>query len=215
MHFSTAIVLAGVAGLAATLPVENIKPRELAAFPAGTTFDINLNQGDSKASPQVGVANVAAESCQAVDIDLFDTDASTIADLKNSKIVVCYFSAGSREDWRPDANLFGEGDTGQGLDGWADETWVNVTSENVRSIMQKRIELAAQKGCSAIDPDNVDGFVCCVSLPSHGLPSNKLSRAKIRTASVTTWLITSTMSNSCLLRLSRTTSPSVSRTPST
>src|SRR4029079_13653563 len=38
------------------------------------------------------------------DIDLFDTSASTIAVLRAAgRRVICYFSAGSYEDWRPDA----------------------------------------------------------------------------------------------------------------
>ena len=41
------------------------------------------------------------------DIDLFDAKRETI-DLLHSKgiQVICYFSAGSVEDWRPDAKLF-------------------------------------------------------------------------------------------------------------
>ncbi|PSN63249.1 hypothetical protein BS50DRAFT_477471, partial [Corynespora cassiicola Philippines] len=92
-----------------------------------------------------------------IDIDLFDTDEATIADFKSSKQVICYFSAGSREDWRPDAADFK--DVGKGLEGWEGENWVDIKSENVRNVMRKRIKMAADKGCTAVDPDNVDGFV--------------------------------------------------------
>ena len=41
------------------------------------------------------------------DIDLFDSETSNIQALKTAgKIVICYFSAGTREDWRDDAKDF-------------------------------------------------------------------------------------------------------------
>ncbi|RGP66740.1 hypothetical protein FSPOR_6480 [Fusarium sporotrichioides] len=93
------------------------------------------------------------------DLDLYDNDASTFAALKTlGKKVICYFSAGSYEDWRDDKGDFHKADLGKPLDGWPGERWLNVSSLNVRSIMKRRIEMAAKKGCDAIDPDNVDGF---------------------------------------------------------
>ncbi|KAF4946023.1 hypothetical protein FGADI_11527 [Fusarium gaditjirri] len=93
------------------------------------------------------------------DLDLYDNDASTFTTLRKlGKKVICYFSAGSWEDWRDDKDDFDEVDLGKELDGWPGERWLNVSSSNVRDIMKKRIEMAAHKGCDAIDPDNVDGF---------------------------------------------------------
>lgn len=94
------------------------------------------------------------------DIDLFDTPADTIKQLHSLGIkVLCYFSAGSYENWRSDAKDFKDADLGKPLDGWPGEKWLNLNSENVRNIMKKRIDLAAQKGCDGVDPDNVDGYV--------------------------------------------------------
>lgn len=93
------------------------------------------------------------------EVDLFDTSTQNISQLKNRGVqVICYFSAGSYEDWRDDKNAFHSADLGKNLDGWAGENWLDIRSENVRSIMKKRIELAKEKGCSGIDPDNVDGY---------------------------------------------------------
>lgn len=95
------------------------------------------------------------------DLDVFDNDAETFAKLNSSGIkVICYFSAGSYEDWRDDKGKFEQSDMGKPLDGWPGERWLNVSSPKVRSIMKDRIKLAASKGCLAIDPDNVDGYVC-------------------------------------------------------
>ncbi len=93
------------------------------------------------------------------DVDLFDVNASTIEQLHaKDKEVVCYFSAGSYESWREDAGLFPSEVLGKGLDGWEDEKWLDIRDENVREIMKRRMDLAASKGCDAIEADNVDGF---------------------------------------------------------
>lgn len=94
------------------------------------------------------------------DIDLFDNEQSTFDALHDKgKKVICYFSAGSYEEWRDDAGDFDDSDLGKDLDGWEGEKWLKLGSQNVRDIMKKRIKYAADKGCDAIDPDNVDGFV--------------------------------------------------------
>jgi len=94
------------------------------------------------------------------DLDLFNNDAENFSELqKKGKKVICYFSAGSYEDWRDDKDKFQAEDLGKELDGWPGEKWLKLSSENVRSIMAARIKIAADKGCDAIDPDNVDGYV--------------------------------------------------------
>lgn len=93
------------------------------------------------------------------DIDLFDTSASTISTLKASgKKVVCYFSAGSSENWRDDYSQFDTEDLGSELDGWDGERWLDIRSLNVFNIMKDRIDLAVTKGCDAVEPDNMDGY---------------------------------------------------------
>jgi len=93
------------------------------------------------------------------DIDLFDTPQATISALKaQGKRVVCYFSAGSSENWRPDFSKFKAADMGNALDGWAGERWLDTRSANVRAVMTARMDLAKSKGCDGVDPDNVDGY---------------------------------------------------------
>jgi len=93
------------------------------------------------------------------DLDLFNTDADTITNLKSAgKKVICYFSAGTSEEGRPDLGSFQDGDLGAGLPDWPGENWLDLRSESVFAVMQGRIDLAAQKGCDAIDPDNMDGY---------------------------------------------------------
>ena len=93
------------------------------------------------------------------DIDLFDTSTATIEQLKtDGHKVICYFSAGSYENWRDDANSFTASDYGRNLDGWEGERWLDIRSANVHSIMIARLDLAVSKGCNGVEPDNMDGY---------------------------------------------------------
>ncbi|KAF2707464.1 carbohydrate-binding module family 1 protein [Pleomassaria siparia CBS 279.74] len=93
------------------------------------------------------------------DIDLLDNNVATITALKASgKIVICYFSAGTWEDWRDDAGTFPMTDLGKVLPEWPNEKWIRTGSSKIREIMAKRIKIGAEKGCDAIDPDNTGTF---------------------------------------------------------
>lgn len=92
-------------------------------------------------------------------LDLFDTSTSTINSFKKQgKKVICYFSAGTYENWRSDKGRFPSSVKGNSVDGWAGEQWVDVRSSTVLNIMKARLDLAKNKGCTGVDPDNVDGF---------------------------------------------------------
>ena len=93
------------------------------------------------------------------DIDLFDTSATLIASLQASgKRVICYFSAGSFEDFRSDAASFRSQDLGNPLGGFPDERWLDIRSASVLAIMEARLDVAVDKGCDGVEPDNMDGF---------------------------------------------------------
>ncbi|TBW49698.1 endo alpha-1,4 polygalactosaminidase [Marinobacter halodurans] len=93
------------------------------------------------------------------DIDLFDSDVSLIQSIQASgRKVICYFSAGSYENWRDDAGDFEAADLGNTLDGWAGERWLDIRNPNVRGIMEARLDLAVSKGCDGVEPDNMDGY---------------------------------------------------------
>ena len=93
------------------------------------------------------------------DIDLFDTDIADIEALQaDGHRVLCYFSAGSYEDWRPDAGAFDPSELGKPLSGFDDERWLDIRSTNVHEIMYARLDLAVQNGCDGVEPDNVQGY---------------------------------------------------------
>ncbi|CAN9201812.1 hypothetical protein AA0119_g6288 [Alternaria tenuissima] len=108
-----------------------------------------LSSSETSTTPNVSI----------FDIDLFDTPIETIQQLHAmDKRVICYFSAGSYEDWRPDASEFTKEDLGHDLDGWPGEKWLDLGSENVRRVMKSRVNLAKSKECDGVDPDNVDAY---------------------------------------------------------
>jgi len=93
------------------------------------------------------------------DIDLFDSDPALIEGLQEAdRKVICYFSAGSFEEFREDADEFLPAELGRTLAGYDDERWLDIRSSNVQRIMLARLELAARKGCDGVEPDNVDGY---------------------------------------------------------
>lgn len=93
-------------------------------------------------------------------LDLFDTPESVIAELHSRGVkVVCYFSAGTYEDWRPDKDQFPANILGNDLPDWPGERWLDIRDlQTLGPIMLGRIRLAVQKGCDGVDPDNVDGY---------------------------------------------------------
>lgn len=133
-----------------TYPTDNFTESSNLWIPAvGSTWDYHLESELNEINDEVDI----------YDLDLFDNSIDIIQELHKSKRrVICYFSAGSYENWRNDSLEFEESDLGDPLDGWEGERWVNISSSNVRRIMRNRINLASSKGCDAIDPDNVDGY---------------------------------------------------------
>jgi hypothetical protein len=95
------------------------------------------------------------------DIDLFDTPISTVDQLHaDGRTVICYFSAGSWENWRPDANQFPHRVKGHDLEGWPGEQWLDIRQRDLLApLMQARLALALQKGCDGVEPDNVDAYI--------------------------------------------------------
>jgi len=96
---------------------------------------------------------------QVYDIDLVETSSAEIAALHaKGRTVICYFSAGSFEDWRADAGQFPSAVKGNNIDNWPGEKWLDIRSPEVMDIMRARLDLAVTKGCDGVDPDNVDAY---------------------------------------------------------
>ena len=91
-------------------------------------------------------------------LDLFDVSQEEMQNLNADGVfVMCYFSAGSWEDWRPDAGDFPSACLGNS-NGWPGEKWLDTNCAEVREIMKNRINLGIAKGCDGFDPDNMDAY---------------------------------------------------------
>lgn len=95
------------------------------------------------------------------DIDLFDNDAATVANLHaEGRTVICYVNAGGWETWRPDADEVPETIIRANLDDWEGERWLDIRSLGILAlIMGARMDQCKLKGFDGIEPDNVDGFL--------------------------------------------------------
>ena len=93
-------------------------------------------------------------------IDLFDTDQEIITALRSRGVfVMCYFNAGAYEDWRPDAIAFPIEALGNDMEGREGETWLDIRLiDALAPVMESRLDLAAEKGCDGVDPDNINGY---------------------------------------------------------
>ena len=100
-----------------------------------------------------------SHEAQLYDVDLFDSDVALIDSLHaEGRKVICYFSAGSSENWRSDFGQFNKASMGEPLEGWDGERWLDVRCPAVFQLMVARLELAKAKGCDGVEPDNVDGW---------------------------------------------------------
>ncbi|XVQ84376.1 endo alpha-1,4 polygalactosaminidase [Microbispora siamensis] len=104
------------------------------------------------------------------DIDGFNATAATVQRLhatKTGRTVVCYISAGSYEDWRPDAGAFPASVLGKALDGWAGERWLDIRQYGgtLGQIMRARLDMCKSKGFDAVEFDNVDGYTNKTGFP--------------------------------------------------
>jgi endo-alpha-1,4-polygalactosaminidase (GH114 family) len=97
------------------------------------------------------------------DVDGFDNSAANVASLHAAGIkAICYLSAGTYENWRPDAAQFPAAILGK-TNGWPGENWLDVrdvqkANSVLRSIMDARLDMCHQKGFDMVELDNVDGY---------------------------------------------------------
>jgi hypothetical protein len=106
-----------------------------------------------------GTLNTTVDAAM-YDIDLFDHAAAVVAGLHaTGRKVVCYLSAGTWEDWRPDATQFPAAVLGSRVSGWPGERWLDIRRLDVLGpVMEARLDLCRQKGFDAVEPDNIDGY---------------------------------------------------------
>ena len=111
------------------------------------------------------------------DVDLFETPASVVDQLHaQGRIAICYMSAGSWEEYRPDAGDFPNSVKGNS-NGWPGEKWLDIRRIDILApIMEARMDLCASKGFDGVETDLMDGYTNNTGFPltaAHQLTYNK------------------------------------------
>ncbi|MCE7918203.1 MAG: hypothetical protein DPW21_12260 [Anaerolineae bacterium] len=125
-------------------------PRTVWKPAVGTTWQWQLNQPVN-----------TAYNAKVYDVDMFETPIATVNELHaKGRKVVCYISAGSWEDWRPDAAQFPAEVLGNDYDGWPGEKWLDIRRIDLLApIMRARLDQCRAKGFDAVEPDNIEGYL--------------------------------------------------------
>lgn len=94
-------------------------------------------------------------------VDLDMTPRSTVQNLhRMNRKVICYFSAGTLETWRPDAGKYPAELLGNPLEQYPDERWIDIREiDRLAPLIKNRIQRCAEKGFDGVDPDNLDGYL--------------------------------------------------------
>jgi len=129
---------------------------------AGSGGDTGWWQAPSGTSWQIQYVDYPLD--RSFDVAVYDVDLVEVSDAdlaalhEEGRIVLCYFSAGTWEPYRPDADGFPEDVLGNAYDdpAFADERYLDVRSDLVRDLMKARMDLAATRGCDGVDPDNMN-----------------------------------------------------------
>ena len=152
------VILFLLAGTAWVVDVSSASPQPALPSPVPCTNCYKPPVGTTWQWQLTGTVDTSY-NVQMYDIDLFDVSQSTINELHAKGIkVICYLSAGSWENWRPDASQFPESVKGR-RNGWPGEKWLDIRQISVLGpIMEARLDLCKSKGFDGVEFDNVDGY---------------------------------------------------------
>lgn len=104
------------------------------------------------------------------DIDLYGLDGTpnvqaTSAIHARGGHALCYVSAGSWENWRPDAAAFPASVKGRN-NGWPGEKWLDIRKLSILlPIMEARVQKCRDAGFDGVEWDNVDGYANRTGFP--------------------------------------------------
>lgn len=126
----------------------------------GSTWQWQLNPDVAGGSINTSIA------ADMYDIDGFTNDAATVAALKAlpgtsvpNRGVTCYISAGTLENWRPDARAYDPMLLGNTYYGFEDERWMDIRRiSELAPLLELRMHMCMLKGFDAIEFDNMDSW---------------------------------------------------------
>jgi len=131
--------------------------------PLGTRWQYELQPPVDTTVTGIAWQGGATVAPQAFDIDLYEADGVTPASATVAQIhalgakAICYVSAGSWEDWRPDAAAYPAVVKGRS-NGWPGEKWVDIRRLDILlPILSARVDACVAAGFDSVEFDNVDG----------------------------------------------------------
>lgn len=133
---------------------------------AGETFDIRLQSPEGAINPRV----------QVIELDVHDADTSLVRELESVGVrTICYFSVGTWEEWRPDADQFPPAVIGNAWNEWPGERYLDTRAIDVlMPIFEHRLDLCVDKGFSGVDPDNIDSWWAETGFPLNQSDNTRL-----------------------------------------
>jgi hypothetical protein len=125
-----------------------------------------------------------SNAARVFDIDGAETSAATVRALKrDGRYVVCYFSAGTYENFRSDSRQLLPSVRGRPVEGYGNERWLDIRRlDLVAPLLRARMRTCARKGFDAVEPDNVDGYDNQTGFPLRRSDSLRFTRWLARTA---------------------------------
>jgi hypothetical protein len=156
------------AGLAAAAPTASAAPALPAPVSCSACWHPAVQTSWDWVLSQVPTAPY--RDVQMYDVDGFDNTAADVANLHAAGIkAVCYISAGTYENWRPDASEFPASLLGAS-NGWPGEQWLDIrdvqnSNSVLRQIMDARLDMCKTKGFDMVELDNVDGYTNDTGFP--------------------------------------------------
>lgn len=140
-------------------PIEEVSNISFPPLEPGVWWQPNLSEpltwdwqiGHLNPQPNLGV--------DVYNVDI-DADPRAIQILRNTGAkLICYFSVGTVENWRSDADRFPAELIGERYEQLPGERWLNYKEiEKLAPIMLDRLDRCAAKGFHAVEADNVDAF---------------------------------------------------------
>jgi hypothetical protein len=135
-----------------------------------STGGINVNisavpvAGGAAVRPQVFDIDVYVDQAIGGNNNTLNTAAVNAIHANGAK-AICYLSAGTWENWRPDAAAFPASVQGS-KNGWPGEKWLDIRQTSILlPIMQARVQKCQQAGFDGVEFDNVDGYANRTGFP--------------------------------------------------
>lgn len=127
---------------------------------------LDLNDPDHMGTHRRAADGGDARAPTVYDIDGFSNPGSTIEALHRRDLrAICYIETGGWEDYRPDALEYPQEVIGKPVDGYPDERYVDIRSPEVVRIVLNRVQMCADKGFDAVEPDLDDTYTQDTGFP--------------------------------------------------